>query len=97
MKRVLARVAFALVLLAALTVVVQTGSVPHLHFADQRGGLFNHDHDLTLLAGLAAHGLPADAPPLIVKTVSSATPALIPHHPVVRVLRSAGPRAPPAA
>ena len=63
MKRPAAPLSFAvLVLLAVAAMILQTGSVPHLHGGAQ-AGIYNQEHDLTLLAGLAGHGLPTDATP----------------------------------
>ena len=52
----------ALLFVAVLAMVAQLGSVPHLH-AKPGHGLFNAEHDLTLLAGLAGHGVEVDAAP----------------------------------
>ena len=54
----------ALLLVASLAMVAQLGSVPHLH-AGVKAGLYNADHDLTLFAALAGHGLAPDATPAL--------------------------------
>jgi hypothetical protein len=65
--RCIARSPLALLLLAAVAAVVaQGGSVPHTH-AGIGPGLYNHDHDLSLLATL--HGA---------ATISAAQPAMVP-------------------
>jgi len=95
MKSLLARALFALALLAALTMVVQTGSVPHLHHSDT-GGLFNQEHDLTLLAtvGTVASDVPV-VPAVIVVLVATAVASLARSRPATTFLRAADPRAPP--
>ena len=87
----------ALLLLAALGMVVQAGSVPHLHERNH-AGLYNEEHDLTLLAGLAAQAIQVDAAPVI--TVDLALPSLTPdtpERPAAPAVRSGDSRAPPAA
>ena len=65
--RCIARSPVVLLLLAAVAaVVLQGGSVPHTH-AGIGPGLYNQDHDLSLLATL--HGA---------ATISAAQPALVP-------------------
>jgi hypothetical protein len=94
------RMASRLILVALLTLAVAgmvaaAGSVPHLH-DDPGTGLYDHDHDLTLLAGLAAHVIPVDAaplPPVDVTRVASAT--FVRPFPAVRVNRDSDPRGPP--
>jgi hypothetical protein len=87
----------ALLLLAAATMVVQLGSVSHLH-AGADHGLYNQEHDLTLLAGLAGHAVDADGGPIV--TLDTASTALVCFAPARRALlvaRAGGPRAPPLA
>ena len=87
----------ALAVLAATGLVLQNGSLPHTHAADGIG-LYNQEHDLTLLASFAAHASPADAPPsLIADGVSAAVPAHVPAPHAARHARSAHTRAPPSA
>ena len=86
----------ALLLLALLAMLVQTGSLPHLH-ARHGAGVYNADHDLTLLAGLAAHGLPGNPPQLVVEGVSvPLTAVAVTQHPV-RLTQAAASRAPPGS
>ena len=86
-----------LALLSSAAMVAQAGSVPHLHAAAQ-AGLYNQEHDLTLLAGLAGHGLLLDtAPALTTDVVSSFLPVLAPERPALRLTRSSDSRAPPTA
>ena len=47
-----------LLLFGLLAMLLQAGSIPHLH-AGSGYGLYNADHDLTLLASLAATACPA--------------------------------------
>ena len=62
MKRVSRATLLVVMVLAMAGLVLQAGSVPHLH-AGQQAGLYNQEHDLTLLAGLASQGIPAHATP----------------------------------
>jgi hypothetical protein len=96
MKRVASHVTLlALLVLATAGMVMQTGSVPHVHAAPQTG-LYNQEHDLTLLAGLAAHVVPVDAAPApTLDAVSTQLVPLEPERPPVRVALSGDSRAPP--
>jgi hypothetical protein len=70
--------------------------VPHVHAAAQLG-LYNAEHDLTLLAGLAAHVIPVDdAPALTLDAVSRQLVPLVPERPPLRGAYSGDSRAPPA-
>ena len=95
MKRVAPRLTLAVLLvLAAAGMVLQAGSVPHVHAAD--GALYNEEHDLTLLAGLASHVLLADASPTLAEdVVSTPLSAFVPERPILRVAHSGDSRAPP--
>ncbi len=91
------RTIVALLLLAAAAMVLQIGSVPHLH-ADGETGLYNEEHDLTLLAGLAGHAIQLDAVPcLAIDAVATALAPFTPERPAIRLARSGDSRAPPAA
>lgn len=98
MKRPASRLLIAaLVLLATAAMVLQGSSLPHLHAGGQ-AGIYNQEHDLTLLAALAGHGLPADATPsLTIDAVSASVPPFVPERPALRLARSGDSRAPPAA
>ena len=98
MKRPAAPLSFvALVLLAVAAMILQTGSVPHLHGGTQ-AGIYNQEHDLTLLAGLAGQGLPSDATPaLSLDTVSVPVSPFVPERPTLPLALSGDSRAPPAA
>lgn len=87
----------ALLLLAAVAMVAQVGSVPHLH-ADAEAGIYNADHDLTLLAALAGYGLLTDGTPApALETLSTSIASSVAERPAVRLAHSADSRAPPAA
>ena len=98
MKRFASRLALVtMLLLAASGMVLQTGSVPHLH-ADGQTALYNEEHDLTLLAGLAGHVIQVDAiPVLAIDAVSAALPPFTPERLAIHFVRSGDSRAPPAA
>jgi len=95
MKRVASHLTLALlILLAATGMVLQAGSVPHVHAAD--GALYNEEHDLTLLAGLAGHVVLADASSALVhEAVTTLLSSFVPERPALRVARSGDSRAPP--
>src|SRR5437870_4662576 len=87
----------ALLLIAALAMVAQLGSVPHSH-AGSQAGFYNADHDLTLLAALAGHGLTPDAmPALALEPVSIAISPCVAARPSMPPAYSGDSRAPPAA
>ena len=91
----LALLAFALLAVAGL--LLQNGSVPHRH-DDHEPGLYNQEHDLALLASLAAQAHSMDAAPLLRVDASSAVVTLfVPARPPVRHARSGHTRAPPSA
>ena len=96
MKRIVSHVTLlALLVLATAGMVLQTGSVPHVHAAAQTG-LYNQEHDLTLLASLTAHVVPVDvAPALTFDTVSLSIAPLAPERPLLRPALSGDSRAPP--
>jgi len=85
----------ALLVLATAAMVVHGGSVPHAHAASQ-ASLFNQEHDLTLLAGLAAHVVLTDAAPaLTFDTASAPVSPFVPERPTLDVAHSGSSRAPP--
>jgi hypothetical protein len=85
-----------LLLLAILAMLLQAGSIPHLH-GGKGHGIYNAEHDLSLLATLAAHGLPGDPPRLVVEGVSAPLPSLVASPRAAQPLRAADSRAPPRA
>ncbi|HVG80040.1 MAG TPA: hypothetical protein VNF03_17965 [Patescibacteria group bacterium] len=95
------RLAFSplsLLLLAALTAVVLQGAcLPHTH-AGVGPGLYNQDHDLSLLATLHSAAVLHDAQPapLVVFVVSALTPTGT-GSPVAPARSTADSRAPPLA
>ena len=96
MKRVASRLMLVtLLLLAAAGMVLQTGSVPHTHAASS-SGVYNGEHDLTLLAGLAGHApLTVAAPAITVDAVSTLVASSVAERPASRLARSGDSRAPP--
>jgi hypothetical protein len=96
MKRSASRLVLgAVLLLAVVGLVLQDGSVPHVHASGQ-AGFFNADHDLTLLASLSAHALLND--PVAAVALESLFAPLSPSLPERRVTRpahSGDSRAPP--
>ena len=66
--------AVVLMLLIVVTMVSQAGSVPHSHSATAPG-LFNVDHDLTLLAAANAVAVQAASPALVTYFLSTAIPS----------------------
>src|SRR2546421_1764723 len=87
----------ALLLIAALAMVAQLGSVPHFH-AGAKAGFYNADHDLTLFAALAGHGLTPDAMSAVaLEPVSIAIAPSVAERPSTRPAYSGDSRAPPSA
>ncbi|MBM3219892.1 MAG: hypothetical protein FJZ38_14655 [Candidatus Rokubacteria bacterium] len=87
----------AALLLAAMAMLLQLGSVPH-HHAGAESGLYNQEHDLTLLAGLAGHVVEAAVVPVVtLDAASAALPCFTPACRELHVARTGAPRAPPAA
>ena len=83
-------------LLAVAGLLLQTGSLPHAHDRHE-AGLYNQEHDLTLLASLAAQANAiAAAPDLVVDVVSAAVAPLVPAQPPARHARGGNTRAPPS-
>jgi hypothetical protein len=89
------RLALLLALLA-VPLLLQGASVPHTH-AGAAAGLFNQEHDLTLLAtmGTVASDVPV-VPAVIVVLVATVVASLARSRPATMFLRAADPRAPPA-
>ena len=85
----------ALIVFVLVALVAQGACVPHTH-TGQGVGLFNEEHDLTLLAtaGIAAP-LPV-AVLLFVVMMAVSLSASVPPAPIVFVSRDAESRAPPA-
>jgi hypothetical protein len=90
------RAVFAAATLALLALVVQGGTVPHLH--DAPGvGLYNHDHDLTALATSSGAAPIPDAPGVPLALVLVAALLLIAPRPLKAPRSVADSRAPPVA
>jgi hypothetical protein len=98
MARLVSRLTLALLLVVACAgLLAQAGSVPHVHKAHEPG-IYNEEHDLTLLAALAAQALlsaGATAPSL--EVVVGAPEPLVVESAAIRVVRSGASRAPPTA
>jgi len=91
------RVLRLLLLLAVAGLVLQGGSVPHTHAASSPG-LYNHDHDLVLLAALHSAAVLADMAPAPLVVVLAAAIALLAIPPPPSASRSTCDcRAPPLA
>jgi hypothetical protein len=83
--------------LATSALVLQTGSLPHTHTGPGIG-LYNQEHDLTLLTSLAVHANPVDPSwSSITEGTSAAVPDHVPAPRAVRDARSGHTRAPPSA
>jgi hypothetical protein len=86
-----------LLLAAVVTMLLQGACLPHTH-TSVGPGLYNQDHDLSLLAMLhgAAAVLDAQPAPLVVVVVSAVTPAGT-ESPAAPARSTADSRAPPLA
>ena len=95
MRRAPWRLAFLLLVLATVGIVLQAASLPHLHAGNQ-AGLYNEEHDLTLLAGLAGHVLLAGVTPaLVVALIATLLQRHVAERPPLRLRHAADSRAPP--
>lgn len=84
-----------LLLLLAIPLLLQAASLPHTH-AGAPAGLFNQEHDLTLLATAAAAATPAvTGAVVLLLPVGEALASLAPGPPVGPNARRADSRAPP--
>ena len=82
-------------LLGFLAFLLAGASVPHLHTATEPG-LWNHDHDLTLMATFGSQACQPDAMPVLGLVPALATaPMLATAHLAGAPLRRSAPRAPP--
>lgn len=89
-----ARVSLLLAILA-LPLLLQGASLPHTH-SGAPPGLFNQEHDLTLLATVGTvASADAGAPAVLVVMVVTAVAALAPRRPARALGSTADPRAPP--
>jgi hypothetical protein len=98
MNRLVPRLTIALLLVIACAgMIAQAGSVPHVHKAHEPG-IYNEEHDLSLLAAGAAQALLSEAAATTSRDVVVGEPLpLIPERPATRSARSAASRAPPTA
>jgi hypothetical protein len=84
-----------LVVLLALPLVLQGASLPHTHFGAPHG-IFNHEHDLTLLATVGTvASLVATAPAVMFVLVVMTLAASARRRPATSLVRTADSRAPP--
>jgi hypothetical protein len=84
-------------LLGLLAFVLAGASVPHLHRATEPG-LWNQDHDLSLMAAVGTHAAEPDAMPVLGLAPSPAAVFLPPvADRSAAPLRPSAPRAPPLA
>jgi hypothetical protein len=87
--------AVLLVAFLALPLLLQGASVPHTHFGSPHG-LFNHEHDLTLLAiAGAVASLDAIAPAVLVILVAMGVALAGCARPATTLAHAADSRAPP--
>jgi hypothetical protein len=98
MRRPAPRLLLALLaLLAAAGMVLQAGSLQHLH-DNRAAGFYNQEHDLTLLASLAGQATAPDlAPSITIDAVSTPVVTTAPARPNLRAAGSGDSRAPPSA
>jgi len=85
-----------LLLLIIVPLVGQRASLPHSH-SGPTPGLFNEEHDLTLLATSGAAALPAVLPLVFAFTVVALVAVQVPRRPVPIAFDAVGSRAPPLA
>ncbi len=84
-----------LLLLGVVAFLLGGASMPHTH-AGVAPGLWNADHDLTLMAAFGTHACQLDAIPVLgLALVLSATISLAAAHAASAPLRLSGSRAPP--
>jgi hypothetical protein len=85
-----------LLVLIALPLLGQSGSLPHTH-TGANPGFFNEEHDLTLLATSGAAALPEAAPSLFALVLVALLAAHVAHRPVPAPEGAPACRAPPLA
>jgi hypothetical protein len=98
MARLVSRLTLALLLVVTCAgMLAQAGSVPHVHKAHEPG-IYNEEHDLTLLAALAAQALlsPGGTAPSLEVVVGAPEPLVV-ESPAIRAVLADGSRAPPTA
>ena len=83
-----------ILLLIVVPMVSQAGSVPHNH-SGTAPGLFNEDHDLTLLAAANAVAIPEASPLLVTFIPTAFVPGLSGDRPASRPTAPTDSRAPP--
>jgi hypothetical protein len=98
MNRLVPRLTIALLLVIACAgMIAQAGSVPHVHKAHEPG-LYNEEHDLSLLAASAAQALLSEGAAATTGDVVVGEPLpLIPERPALRLVHPDASRAPPTA
>jgi hypothetical protein len=89
------RRAIPLLLLAVVAFLLAGASMPHTH-AGSSPGIWNADHDLSLMAAFGTHACQLDAIPIIgLAVVLAATVSLVTRRVTAAPLRLSGSRAPP--
>lgn len=84
-----------LVALAVAGLLAGAGSIPHNHTGVQQG-LYNQEHDLTLLATAGSGALlPNSTAAAVLVLIAVPLVPLVAHRPVMPARRHADPRAPP--
>jgi hypothetical protein len=83
-----------LVVLALLGAIAAAGSIPHAHLG-AHPGLFNQDHDLSLLSTFASSAPLPVVPAIAVALVVAAVATSVPVRPAWRPTGSCASRAPP--
>jgi hypothetical protein len=82
-------------LLGVVALLLAGASLPHTH-AGSSPGLWNADHDLTLMAVFGTHACQLDAMPVLgIAVVLSTAIALAAAHPAAAPVRLSDSRAPP--
>jgi hypothetical protein len=98
MNRLVPRLTIALLLVFACAgMIAQAGSLPHVHKAHEPG-IYNEEHDLSLLAASAAQALLSEGTAATGIDVVVGEPLpLIPERPAIRAVHADASRAPPSA
>jgi hypothetical protein len=96
MRSALRLSSLVVIALAIIGMVLAAGSVPHVHDHPE-AGVYNQEHDLTLLAGVGSHALVTESP--LLPALDVTVMAVMAHCgacPPSGVNRDSAPRAPPS-